>query len=195
MPATADQRPLRTNPTRALDAAEDRARIASMRRLARRIQELGTEANDAEAEIRTLVRALAPQLLRKTGVGALTAAQIIVSWSHPGRVRSEAAFAALAGTSPLDASSGRQQRHRLNRYGDRALNQAIHLIAITGERCDPQTQAYIARRVVEGKTRREARRLVKRYLARHLFRALEHPPGTSRPPNPGDPATSTSQAA
>ena len=86
--------------------------------------------------------------------------------------------------SPLDASSGRQQRHRLNRYGDRALNQALHTVIVTRERCDPRTKAYVQRRLDQGKTRREARRLLKRYLARQVYRHLErnHPPNHSRPP-------------
>jgi len=91
----------------------------------------------------------------------------------PKRLRNEAAFAALAGVSPVDASSGRQQRHRLNRNGDRALNQALHTIAVTRERCHPATKDYIARRLDQGSTRREARRMVKRYLARHIYRHLE----------------------
>jgi len=105
--------------------------------------------------------------------------QILISWSHAGRLRSEAAFAALAGVSPLDASSGAQQRHRLNRHGDRALNSALHTIAVTRERCDPCTKTYIERRVSEGKTRREARRMLKRYLARHIYRHLERAAATA----------------
>jgi transposase len=89
---------------------------------------------------------LAPALLGKFGVGPVSAAQAIVSWSHPGRCRNEAAFAALAGVSPLEASSGRTTRHRLNRGGDRQLNRALHDITLTRWRADPRTQAYIARR-------------------------------------------------
>jgi transposase len=89
-----------------------------------------------------------------------------------GRCRSDAAFAALAGTSPLEASSGRIVRHRLNRGGDRALNCALHTIATTRLRCCPRTTAYVARRTAEGKTTREIRRCLKRYIARELHRAL-----------------------
>ena len=95
-----------------------------------------------------------------------------MSFSHPGRCRSDAAFAALAGTSPLQASSGRTVRHRLNRGGDRALNRAIHTIAMTRMRSCPRTQAYVARRTAEGKTTREIRRCLKRYIARELYRTL-----------------------
>jgi transposase len=95
-----------------------------------------------------------------------------VSFSHAGRCRHEAAFARLAGTSPIEASSGQITRHRLNRGGDRALNRAIHVIAGTRMRCDPATIAYVTRRRAQGKTDREIRRCIKRYIARQLFRAL-----------------------
>jgi len=97
---------------------------------------------------------------------------VIVSFSHPGRCRNDAAFAALAGTSPLEASSGRTVRHRLNRGGDRALNSAIHTIAMVRMRSCPTTQAYIARRTAEGKTPREIRRCLERYITRQLYRTL-----------------------
>ena len=95
-----------------------------------------------------------------------------MSFSHPGRCRSEAAFAALGGTSALPASSGRTIRHRLNPGGDRALNRAIHAIALTRMRSCPRTRAYVARRTAEGKTTREIRRCLKRYIARELYRQL-----------------------
>jgi transposase len=115
---------------------------------------------------------IAPGLTDRYGVGPVTAAQAVVSFSHPGRCRNEAAFAALAGTSPLPASSGRTVRHRLNRSGDRALNCAIHTIALTRTRSCPRTRAYIERRTAEGKTPREIRRCLKRYIARELYRQL-----------------------
>ena len=98
-----------------------------------------------------------------------------MSFSHPGRCRNDAAFATLAGTSPLEASSGQTTRHRLNRRGDRALNKALHTIARTRMRSDPTTKAYVARRRAEGKSKREIRRCLKRYIARQLFRQLENP--------------------
>jgi transposase len=95
-----------------------------------------------------------------------------VSFSHPGRCRNDAAFAALGGASPLEASSGRTVRHRLNRGGDRALNRALHTIATTRMRSCPTTRAYVARRTAEGKNPREIRRCLKRYIVRQLYRTL-----------------------
>jgi transposase len=119
-----------------------------------------------------IVNDIAPRLLELPGVGPISAATAIVAFSHPGRVRNDAAFAALAGVSPLPASSGRTIRHRLNRGGDRALNKAIYTIAVTRERIDPPTKTYIARRTAEGLTGREIRRCLKRYIARQLYREL-----------------------
>jgi transposase len=122
--------------------------------------------------LQTIVNQIAPGLTERRGIGAVTAAQAIVSFSHPGRCRSDAAFAALSGTSPLQASSGKTVRHRLNRGGDRALNSAIHTIAMTRMRCCPTTKNYVARRIAEGKSSREIQRCLKRYIARELYRAL-----------------------
>ena len=115
---------------------------------------------------------LAPGLTQRPGIGPVTAAQTIVAFSHPGRCRNDAAFASLAGTCPIPASSGRTVRHRLNRGGDRALNRAIHTIATVRMRDCPATQAYIARRTAEGKTIREIKRCLKRYITRELYRSL-----------------------
>jgi len=128
------------------------------------------------AQLTAIVNDLAPGLTERRGLGPVTAAQAIVSFSHPGRCRNDAAFAALAGTSPLQASSGRTVRHRLNRGGDRTLNSAIHTIAVVRMRCCPTTRAYVARRTAEGKTSREIRRCLKRYIARELYRALTAAP-------------------
>src|SRR5205814_4782125 len=95
-----------------------------------------------------------PGLTNRYGVGPVSAAQAIVSFSQPGRCRSEAAFASLGGTSPIPASSGQTIRHRLNHGGDRALNRAIHMIAVTRIRGCPKTRAYVARRTAEGQTTR-----------------------------------------
>jgi transposase len=145
-----------------------------LRSLARRIESATAEAVDLEREILAHVRALAPQLLDEPGVGPIVAAQVIVAWSHQGRVRSEAAFARLAGAAPIPASSGQTSRHRLSRGGDRQLNRALHTVILHRRLHDPATQAYIARRVAEGKSRRDAVRLLKRYLARHLYRVLDN---------------------
>jgi len=146
----------------------------TLRSVARRVSALAAEAAAYECQIAKLVSTLAPQLLALKGVGPLSAAQFLISWSHPGRLRDHNAFAKLAGVAPLPASSGRVERHRLNRLGDRQLNRALHLVAITRSRCDPQTQAYIARRTSEGKSAREIRRCLKRYLARRIFKLLEN---------------------
>lgn len=157
----------------AAHSIEHRVTVQAMRATARRILFLEAEATDHEAELERLVANLAPFLLGELGVGALTAAQLLVSWSHPGRVRSEAAFAMLAGVAPLEASSGRVTRHRLNRAGDRQLNRALHVIALTRLRQDPTTQRYVARRRAEGKSDKEIRRCLKRILARKMFRLMQ----------------------
>jgi len=158
--------------TRTMSADELATRLV-LRSLARRVLAATAEADELEAEILADVRALAPQLLDEPGVGPIVAAQLIVAWSHRGRLRSEAAFARLAGVAPLPASSGQTTRHRLSRGGDRQLNRALHTIVLHRRQHDPATKAYVARRVSEGKSRRDATRLLKRYLARHLYRVLD----------------------
>jgi len=145
-----------------------------LRSLARRAEAATSEASELEREILTHVRALAPALLDEPGVGPIVAAQILVAWSHHGRVRSESAFARLAGVAPIPASSGQTQRHRLSRGGDRQLNRALHTIVLHRRQHHPKTKDYIEKRIAEGKSRRDATRLLKRYLARHLYRLLEH---------------------
>jgi transposase len=144
-----------------------------LRTLARRIEAASQEAAELEHEILAQVRALAPGLLEEPGVGPIVAAQLLVAWSHRGRVRSEAAFARLAGVAPVPASSGQTLRHRLSRGGDRQLNRALHTVVLHRRQHDPATRDYIARRVAEGKSRREATRLLKRYLARRFYRLLQ----------------------
>jgi transposase len=154
-------------------AADELATRLVLRSLARRVQAATLEARELERELLGHVRALAPALLDEPGVGPVVAAQVIVAWSHPGRLRSESCFARLAGVAPVPASSGQTQRHRLSRGGDRQLNRALHTIVLHRRRHDPTTRDYIARRISEGKSSRDAVRLLKRYLARHLFRLLE----------------------
>jgi hypothetical protein len=112
-------------------------------------------------------------LLAQPGVGPVTGAQVLISWSHPGRLRSEAAFAMLAGAAPIQASSGQVVRHRLNRGGDRQLNRAQHTIIMIRDRYHQPTRRYVARRTAEGESEREIRRCLKRTAARQLFRLLE----------------------
>ena len=145
----------------------------TLNRLGQRIAALAGTAAELETQITQIVEEMAPGLVAaEPGMGALSAAQLLLSWSHHGRIRSEAAFAMLSGTAPVPASSGRTGRHRLNRLGDRQLNRALHVIAITRMRHHPATLAYIQRRRAEGKTDKEIRRCIKRYLARHLYRTL-----------------------
>jgi transposase len=139
---------LRDRPARSL---EHRMTVRALRCTAQRVRLLAAEAAELEGEITKLVRAAAPWLLELPGMGPLSAAQVLVSWSHAGRLRSEAAFAALAGVSPIPASSGQVTRHRLNRGGDRRLNRALHTVAVVRLRDDPATRAYAARRRAEGK--------------------------------------------
>jgi transposase len=157
-------------PTRSL---EHRMTVRALRCTAHRIQLLAAEAAELQDEIGRLVAAVAPWLLELPGVGPISAAQVLVSWSHAGRLRSEAAFAALAGVNPIPASSGQVIRHRLNRGGDRQLNRALHTVALVRLRDDPATRAYAARRRAEGKSPREIRRCVKRAIARQLFKLLQ----------------------
>jgi transposase len=152
------------------------ATALALRSCARRVEQATREAAELADELRQLVGELCPQLLSLEGVGPISAAQVLVSWSHQGRLRSEAAFARLAGAPPIPASSGQTVRHRLDRGGDRRLNRALHTIVLSRRRGDAATIAYIARRVSEGKSERDAVRCLKRYLARQLFRLLEATP-------------------
>ena len=152
---------------------------AILRRIAQRVESLQREISEILASLGRLVRELVPELLAQPGVGVICAAQLVVSSGDAQRMRSEAAFAALAGTSPVDASSGKQQRHRLNRGGDRQLNCALHVISLQRVRSDPETAAYYQRLLAAGKTRREARRCVKRALARRFYHLLRHLPLTT----------------
>jgi transposase len=129
-------------------------------------------------QLREIIDTLAPGLLTKYGDGPVSAAQAIVSFSHPGRCRNNAVFAALAGASLIPASSGRVVRHRLNRGGDRHLNSALHTITMTRWRSCPRTNAHIQRRRAEGKGDGEIRRMLKRYIAREIYRALNTPNAT-----------------
>lgn len=148
-----------------------------LRSLGRRTAELTAEAAEHERAITAIVRSWRPDLLDQAGVGPIVAATVLCAWSHPGRVRSEAAFAKLAGVAPIPANSGKTTTHwRLSRYGDRQLNRALHVVALSRLRYDPTTQAYAARRTSEGKTPREIKRCLKRYIARDLYRLLENPP-------------------
>lgn len=154
---------------------EERVTVLTLRSVANRIRFLSAQIAELNPELLALVKThpAGPVLLAEPGVGPIVAAQLLVSWSHRGRFRTEAAFAALAGTAPIEASSGQWSRHRLNRGGDRDLNRALHTVAITRLRCHPETQRYEKKRVAEGKTHRDVRRSIKRSLARRLYRRMQ----------------------
>lgn len=145
----------------------------TLRLLARRILELTGEIDELNAQITAAIAARAPQLLQRYGVGPDTAAALMLAaGDNPERLKSEASFAALCGVSPIEASSGKTHRRRLNRGGDRQANSALYTITIARLRWDKRTQDYVRRRVVAGKTRREAIRCLKRYIAREIYREL-----------------------
>jgi transposase len=156
---------------------ETRTTMRVLRSLARRVLELRAETQAHEQALTEIVRAYRPELLDQCGVGPVVAATVLCAWSHRGRFRSEGAFASMGGVCPIPASSGLTVRHRLNRRGDRHLNQALHVVVINRIRHDEATQAYVKRRRAEGKSDREIKRCLKRYVARQLFRQLEHDPG------------------
>lgn len=156
-------------------AVDHRITIVTLQSITARIRFLSGQLKDIDPELALLIGShpAGPALLAEPGVGPVVAAQMLISWSHSRRCRSEAAFASLAGVAPLEASSGQRSRHRLNRGGDRALNRALHTIAITRMRCDPESRAYEVRRTIHGKTHRDIRRCLKRSIARRLYRIME----------------------
>ena len=152
------------------------ATVMALASIGRRWQDLDGEITRLDAAITAIVRRSAPDLLALPGVGPLSAAALITAaGDNPERITTPDAFAALCGTSPVDCSSGRQQRHRLNRGGDRQANSALWRIAHTRLRCDPRTQDYLAARTAGGKTRKEVIRSLKRYIAREIWKILCRP--------------------
>ncbi|MTD43646.1 IS110 family transposase [Conexibacter sp. W3-3-2] len=168
-----------TNPSnvdkvgRRLQRMEQVTQVRICRDLVRRIRELNKYANELRKEIGRLVRQTHPELLAIPGIGILCAGSIIAEVDGIGRFRTEAQLASYAGVAPLDASSGRQQRHRLNRTGNRKLNRALHIVAVTQIRVYPPATEYYERRKTEGKSNREALRTLKRHLARRVFNTLQ----------------------
>jgi transposase len=159
-------------PSRSSDAVTA-ATKASLSSLAHRVADLEEEIKELDARITPLLEATAPELLTVYGVGIDTAAALLVAaGDNPERLRSEAAWAHLCGVSPLQASSGKVTRHRLNRGGDRQANRALWHIVITRLASDPKTQAYMERRVKDGRSKSEAIRMLKRYVAREVYRYL-----------------------
>lgn len=129
------------------------------------------EANEKQLAELVAVSEAAP-LLEETGFAAISAAKCLAAWSHHGRVRTEAEFASLAGVNPIPASSGNTVRYRLNRGGDRALNSALHMVAVSKMGHDEETRTYVVKRQAEGKTKKDILRCLKRYIARRVFRIL-----------------------
>ncbi|NYE69123.1 IS110 family RNA-guided transposase [Microlunatus parietis] len=158
----------------------------TLRLLARRVQQLTAEITDLARQLKATVTALAPALLQQQGIGPDHAAQLLITaGDNPDRLRSEAAFAALCGVSPIQASSGNTTRHRLNRGGDRHANSALYLIVVCRLRHCPATRAYTARRTADGKSKRDIIRCLKRYIARDIHKIIT---GALRPAEPA-PAT------
>jgi transposase len=174
---------------RRLGALEQTTQVAICRELVRRIRELARRCAALERELGRLVRRECLALIELPGCGVLTAARILAEVADVERFKDERHLAAYAGVAPLDASSGRQQRHRLNRTGNRRLNRALHVIAITQVRVFAPARAYRARRLTEGKTKREALRALNRHVARRIYRILavarRRHEWRSAPPTPG----------
>jgi transposase len=170
---------------RRLARAEQTTRVRIARDELRRLRELTVAVDALETEIADLVTQLAPHLLSEPGFGSLTAAKLIGEIADATRFSSDAKLARAAGVAPIPASSGKTNRHRLDRGGNRQLNATLHRIAITRARCHPETKAYLARKRAEGKTTREAIRCLKRHLARRIWHLLQPPhPGGETPPSP-----------
>jgi transposase len=157
--------------------------------VARRYEALSEEIAELDVQLDRLVAQAAPELLALPAVGTDHAATLlIVAGDNPQRLRSEASFASLCGVSPVEASSGKVVRHRLNRGGNRDANRALHMICMVRMGMDGRTQQYVARRTAEGKSKREILRCLKRYVAREVYgvlvEAVEAPPLTTAYPAP-----------
>jgi transposase len=150
--------------------------LVTIRALGHRVQYLREESKRLNGMLRPLIRQTAPTLLEVYGVGYDTAAKLLVAaGDNPERIRTEAAWANLCGAAPIPASSGKTKRHRLNRGGNRQANSALYHVVITRMRHDQRTRDYVARRLTEGKTMGEIARILKRYVAREVFKHLPHP--------------------
>lgn len=150
--------------------------LASLRALARTWLELDEKAGQLEGAMHRLIEANAPALLQVKGCGTVNAAELaIAAGDNPERIPSEASFASICGVSPIPASSGKTDRHRLNRGGNRQANKALHMIAVSRMSGDERTLAYMAKRKSDGKKKREAMRCLKRFIAREVYSTLRHP--------------------
>jgi transposase len=158
---------------RALRRMQRSARVRVALRVVAQIRALTRQAKALERELQGLVEREHPELVAEQGCGTLTAATIIGRTAGVERFQTDARFARQAGTAPIPASSGRRDRHRYHRGGDRQLNRALQTIAVTRARLDPQTRAYLERKRSEGKSNREAIRCLKRHLARRIWKLLQ----------------------
>ncbi len=166
----------------------------TLRRLAQRIQALTGEAHDLELHITAIITAHAPQLLQRHGIGPDSAAALLITaGDNPDRMTSEASFAALCGVSPLEASSGKTRRRRLNRGGDRRANAALYRIALSRSRCDQRTRAYLDKRAAQGHDPPRSHPL---HQTLHRPRGLPtHPTTQPRRPHPTNRLTNTGASA
>src|SRR3954470_23440953 len=169
---------------RRLARNEQTTRIRVARDELNRVRELTRAITDLEHELAALVTAFAPRLAADPRCGTLIAAKLIGEIAGIARFASDAKLARLSGAAPIPASSGRTDRHRLDPGGNRQLNCALYRLALTKARHDPKTQAFLERKQAEGKTRREARRALKRHLVRHVYPLLQPPAieASARPP-------------
>ena len=173
---------------RRLARAEQTARVRIARDELRHMRELTDTINALKAEIANLVAQVAPQLLDEPGFGPLTAGKLIGEIAGAQRFSSDAKLARAGGIAPIPVSSGKSNRHRLDRGGNRQINTAIHRVAVTRARCHPETKAYIHRKRAEGKTTKDAIRCLKRHLARRIWHLLQTP--APDPPKTLSPSTS-----
>jgi transposase len=164
-----------------LARAEQTTRVRIARDELRRIRELTKTIDELERELAILVAQVAPRLLAERGCGVLIAAKLVGEIAGVNRFATDAKLARIAGSAPIPASSGNANRHRLDRGGNRQINCALHRLAITKGLHDPETAAYLARKQAEGKSRREALRCLKRYLARRVWQLLQ-PADTAKQP-------------
>jgi len=158
---------------RRLARHEQSARVRIARDELRQLRELSRVIDELEREIAELVARVAPQLLAEPGIGPLTAGKLIGEIAGAQRFSSDAKLARAGGIAPIPVSSGKTNRHRLDRGGNRQINTAIHRVAVTRARCHPETRAYIERKRSEGKTNRDAIRCLKRHLARRVWLLLQ----------------------
>ena len=195
--ALADERELdRIN--RRLRRLEPYAGVRVARELVAQIRQITRQVNTLKDELLALIKAHRPQLLKETGCGPLTAAILIGRTAGAERFQTDSSFALQSGTAPIKCSSGQHQQHRLNRGGDRQLNYALHIIAITRAQHDPATREYLARKQAEGKTTKGALRCLKRSLARrfhHLLALPPDPPARDHNTQPATPRNSDSPIA